>query len=340
MQVKDFENKIKNLDSHDLEEIKNDFIKILEESNREKTNEILRTIRVLFTEEIPKKQNEIKIEQNEIKNENPIISESNPFLSNEYLKIKKNRFIFISDNRIQRIIYELLSFNYSQYNILKILWQISYSENVHIFFGNFLNKIIFIIKNEKENVSILRICIFILINLLTIKKNKENQFFISIVNCSEILADLDKMNGNTYHRVYQDIEFIDSKIYLKKILENIIKKTSCIQNYLKEIFSGNLEKAPYHYNDSFWCTNVNVLHKKRKEIIRALKRYLSSNLNNQLVAANDIYKMAKNVPESIEIIEKVGIKDDLIMLSECNNSELKFWALKCLTAVICEEIIR
>merc|ERR1711915_807209 len=96
----------------------------------------------------------------------------------------------------------------------------------------------------------------------------------------------------------KDEEFYFAILNLKFLLEKKLKKTSSITNYLKELFSGKLEKSPYHFSYNFWLNNLLILQKKKIEIIRALKKYLKfGKTSDKLIAANDIYNFAKFVPE-------------------------------------------
>lgn len=316
-----------------------------------------------------------------------------------YQIINQNRLFFISDEVIFKILVDLLSYSYCQYNVLVILWQISFFRNTHRFFNPLIDKFICLIKEGRESVKVLRVCFYILINLISAQglddmclldrlreseifflksenelnnkltdqkerkkefisnDNKSSNFFISIVKCNEILNEINQIKDlknltilfsvNTHKNdrlpkisSMHDEEYCHALFNLKNLLESKLKRTSSITNYLKELFSGSLEKAPYHFSDSFWCSNTVILSEMKIEIIRALKKYLQNGkMVDQLVAANDIYNLARTIPECIKIIERIGVKDVLIQLSESRNVELRFWVLKSLSVVIYDEIL-
>lgn len=342
-------------------------------------------------------------------------------LKDPYSVIEYNRLIIISDGQILVQLIDLLDYLYCQYNVLIILWQISFTAQAHRYFNKIVNKLIDIVKREKDSISKLRLCFFIMVNLLKMNKqdnstcyganacleqdsNLGHSFFISTVKCSELLKEINKLeelrnyiSGKKSHcsatnsssqnkehlnksvisdrklglnstipnpsnktlenneivtiksvkdSFYQsniDEEFIKAISTVKNLLEGRITRTGSFTNYLRELFSGVLEKSPYHFNDAFFCVNTLKIYDLRNSIIRALLKYLKyGNVQDKLIAVYDLYHIARNIPLTIGVMERNGIKKELIRLcaiDEFSNTELRVGVLKCLAVVIHKQVI-
>ncbi|KRH92847.1 Vacuolar H+-ATPase V1 sector, subunit H [Pseudoloma neurophilia] len=301
----------------------------------------------------------------------------NDMILTNYQIVSLNRLNVITDTTIFNILKDHLSFCYSQYNILIILWQISFTKATHIYFSDLIEPIINIIKRERDSISKLRVCYFIFINLLSSPdsdfgtpdsdiflrelKNKEEgknrTLFISVVKCSELLKEinrLDELRGYTQNykkenkkdckitkkNVDDDKEFIHSLILLRTLLESRIRTTSSLDNYLKELFSGRLEKSPYHFSESFFLTNIVQIDKLRLSIIRVLTKYIKyGNVTDKLIAVNDLKHILISLPNCINIMNEMGVKRELLKLIECKDTELRVGVLKCLSLLIQENVL-
>lgn len=277
-----------------------------------------------------------------------------------YKIIETNRRMFINTKESREILIKSLGSVELQYNALIILWLISYSKTDH--FEEVLEFLMIFLKN-KEQKKMVRVSVFILSNMI------KNEFFFSLVSCNDILVLLNnfmaidkesiknsdekrrdggKIRPGNYNKgpersLGSKDSFLDHECkshvdYVIRVLKSKLVKTSSLQNYLKELFSGNLENTPYHFSDLFWSINSDQLKHFAVQIIRAIKLYFKSgSALSKSVAANDLFRFVKVCPEVVKLVNMFDLKKELVGMCESSNDEVRFYALKSLSVCIFEE---
>lgn len=150
----------------------------------------------------------------------------------------------------------------------------------------------------------------------------------------EELLSVASCRGNKEDQEEQaDLAFCREKYLL------LVKRISTFETYLDELKSGHLQPLPYHFSTEFWRNNLEVLASRRSEIIKSLKRYLKSDdLNNIWIASNDIYRIVKIYPESVNIIRQMNIPQILFeVLSLKSSEDVRFHVMEALSACYTRE---
>lgn len=215
-----------------------------------------------------------------------------------------------------------------QYHVLKILFILSYDINCLkvIEDRKVVNDVVRILKSRSSE-KIMRVCVSIVKNFLM------KGFTFTIMTSQDIIDVCSESE-------YIDMEMLDEMKYIKDVLTHHMKTSSNIDSYFKELFGGRLEEAPYHYSSSFWESNLPILLENKSKIIKAIKKYLKSTNNTYVcVAANDLYRFVKVAPEIKHYIEKYGVKDELFVLLESTNADVKYFSIQALSLCICSDWI-
>lgn len=213
-----------------------------------------------------------------------------------------------------------------QYHVLKILFVLSYDTNCLEIFEEkkVMGDVVKILKSKSRE-KIMRICISIVKNFLF--KN----FTFTIMTAQDIIHICSETQ-------YIDVEMLDEMKFIRDILVHHLNTSSNIDSYFKELFGGKLEEAPYHFANSFWENNLNILLANKTEIIKAIKKYLKSTNNTVVcVAANDLYRFVRVAPEIRFYVEKYGVKEDLFLLLNSPNADIKYYCIQALSFCICSE---
>ncbi|EPR78963.1 Vacuolar ATP synthase 54KDA subunit [Spraguea lophii 42_110] len=308
---------------------------------------------------------------------NFLLSLINKLLSsfNKYVEELKVYIVLTCSDQVERII-GYVNIRELQYNTLIFIWILTYSKHtIHVI----EDKIEIIVNSlqQKYKEKILRVCYGIIKNIIDynekldynrnvkrsdsrdINNDKEintiadnnitatdnkpvksyKKIFISIINCNKII-DISKTITNEY----KDVDMLNDINYIVDKLSLLLKNTSSINNYISELFSGRLEDAPYHYDNSFWENNIHVLlnngnYSTIQGIFKALKKYLyrTDDIRSVCVAANDLYRIIKIAPEIYPVVDKLNIKQTLVKLSDNNNEDIRFHALQTLSTCIFTE---
>ncbi|WUR02493.1 V-type proton ATPase subunit H (VMA13) [Vairimorpha necatrix] len=240
--------------------------------------------------------------------------------------LEKRKSLIINDENIVKILDDLIFIKEVQYNILLILYVLSFNrEYIDKLRDIFLKKIICILK-DKSREKILRISYSVLVNILKYTNLSINQIYelrkITLTLCDLNISDEDLRNNLK----------ISKEVLEKKHAEYSIEK------YTEDLFRGILEDHDYHYDEVFWNTNMDHINKNIVDIIKILKKYLKSN-NNEWVclACNDIYMIIKGSPNITRLINKHQVNDVLYELTKSENDEVRFKAIQALYASIFSE---
>ncbi|KAF7684023.1 putative V-type proton ATPase subunit H 1 [Astathelohania contejeani] len=238
---------------------------------------------------------------------------------------------FCKDETLMTDVFDFLNVGILQYNILKIIWILSFNARCIKLMENFqlMEKICEVI-GETHKEKILRISVSIL------RHGIEAGSRLTLTSSYRLVNTL----GEILHRSPGDEDFVADMQFCRAQLSEALKRSSSVDYYLSELFTGQLESASYHFNDKFWEGNQGILLENKKEIIKALKRYLrSQNVTWLCVSANDIYRLIKTSPKIMDEIKRYGVKDDLFNLTESPNDDVRFHAVQALSACIFSEWI-
>ncbi|KAM0675836.1 hypothetical protein GVAV_000611 [Gurleya vavrai] len=263
------------------------------------------------------------------------------FLSNvlhnklDSLKIVNNKIFdrnivkinFCRDSSFLSIIKKFLKLGELQYKAIKIISILSFDYTCMQILdeSRITDEILFVFtKNSREK--ILRVCSIVFRNFI------EHGFTFTILKSNQII----EICSGTFI----DEEMIADMKFIKKSIESNLKNAKLIDIYFDELFGGKLEKAQYHYNDSFWEMNQQALIDNKTEIIKAIKKYLkASKISWVCIAANDLHMLMKVAPEISDCVKKYGIKEDLFELTHSDNEDIRFSAIQTLSTCISSEWI-
>lgn len=231
---------------------------------------------------------------------------------------------FCNDETFMRSLTINVKVKETQYFALKLLMILSYEkQSVPILEKYHLIENVINILREMGMEKIMRICISFI-------KNIVHHYEFSILSIMDII----KICENTYKDNEMNIEKED----LKRELKVKLKNTSHLDSFYMELFNGKLEESPFHYSDKFWEGNCANLLENKVEIIKAIKKYLKcSNITKVCVSANDIFRFVRVAPEIYSLIEKYGVKEDLVDLTGSDNEDVRFYAIQALTCCIFSE---
>ncbi|EEQ81380.1 hypothetical protein NCER_102207 [Vairimorpha ceranae BRL01] len=232
----------------------------------------------------------------------------------------------INDERLISNLQKLITVRELQYNILLFLYVYSFSECYVEKVCTFLKLLIFILKDRSRE-KILRICYFILVNILNSAcKLSINQIY-----------ELRKITNNLCESNISDEALTESLKNAHKILEKKHNEYT-IENYVTDLFKGILEDHDYHYDEVFWSSGYPRISKNIVDIIKLLKKYLKSHNSSWIcLACNDIYMLVKSNPQVHNLISKHKVRDVLYELTKSENDEIRFKAIQALYASIFSE---
>lgn len=232
---------------------------------------------------------------------------------------------FCEDETFITSLQSLIKVNELQYNILKIIFILSYNTKCLAILEshNLLIDVVKILK-QKSREKLMRMCTAI------IRNSVDRGFKFTILTAHEII--------DICSDTYNDHELNADNAYLKDVLSVYLKSSSNIESYFNELFSGKLEASPYHYSDTFFESNLEELLNRKIEIIKAIKKYLkSSNKTCICVSANDLYRFIRVAPEIKIYVTKYGLQDDLFTLTNSDDPDVRFHAIQALSGCIFSE---
>ncbi|EJW04504.1 hypothetical protein EDEG_01272 [Edhazardia aedis USNM 41457] len=230
---------------------------------------------------------------------------------------------FVKDENWLKILKDFLTICETQYFALKIVWILSFNAFcLNIMLEKKIVSHVIRILKEKQREKLTRLSLSIIRHCL----EKDVTFSVctshKLLNlCSEPLNDEDMENNRQY---------------IKEKLDAFLKKSTCIDTYLNEMFSGCLEESPYHYSEQFWEANSAKLLENKEEILKAIKKYLNSkNPQYICIASNDLYMFTKMSPNISHLIAEYDIKSDLFDLAKnSDNPDIRFHAIQALASCI------
>jgi V-type H+-transporting ATPase subunit H len=216
-----------------------------------------------------------------------------------------------------------------QYNTLLVLWLITFETKpsadiitefdiVPLYFD--------IIKNSVKE-KIIRLSIATLVNTVTLAPSKAiNSLLLnSGLTLSKTLSE----------RKWADEELVDDLEKLTTTLQEAFNSMTTFDEYKAELDSKHLRWSPPHRLDTFWKDNAEKFKEQDWKVFKQLADIISSNNDEGgvdpvvlAVALNDISHVITEFPEAVKVIERLGIKVNIMELMNHANADVKYEALK------------
>src|SRR5690606_18692600 len=132
---------------------------------------------------------------------------------------------------------------------------------------------------------------------------------------------------------------------LIQALDSFLASQTTFDEYATELRTGDLSWSPPHRNPNFWKTNARrIAEENNSELLHCLARVFQNNtpLNAEdksactslAVAANDVARIVREVPEKRKVLEREGVKVRCLELMQCADSEVRYEALGAVQAVL------
>lgn len=246
--------------------------------------------------------------------------------SNLSFDLNLRKMEILNDKNFMSIFRNLICIKELQYNLLLLIYIFSFNTEYLKYIEEFFKPIICILK-DRNRLKILRICYFIIINILKLN------YHLSI----NIIWELRRITLNLCEMNIGDEQLSTNLKICKNILQELHDKYN-FQNYLKDLYLGILEEHDFHYDENFWLSGLPEIIKNKVEIVKILKKYLRSHNNNWIcLACNDVYMLIKACPEIYSLVSKHKVRDVLFELTRNENDEIRFRAIQALYACIFTE---
>lgn len=243
-----------------------------------------------------------------------------------YFDLNKRKTEILKDDNFMAIFKNFICIKELQYNLLLLIYIFSFNFEYLKYIDVFFKPIICILK-DRNRIKILRICYFLIVNIL-----KQNYNF-SI----NIIWELRKITLNLCEMNIGDEQLCEHLKISKQILQELHDKYN-FKNYLKDLYLGILEEHDFHYDENFWINGLPEILKNKVEIVKILKKYLKSHNNDWIcLACNDVYMLIKACPEIYSLVSKHKVRDVLFELTRNENDEIRFRAIQALYACIFTE---
>ncbi|KAF5097059.1 hypothetical protein DV451_004001 [Geotrichum candidum] len=216
-----------------------------------------------------------------------------------------------------------------QYNTLLVLWLITFEAKpsaeiitefdiVPLYFD--------IIKNSVKE-KIIRLSIATLVNTVTLAPSKAiNSLLLnSGLTLSKTLSE----------RKWADEELVDDLEKLTTTLQEAFNSMTTFDEYKAELDSKHLRWSPPHRLETFWKEHAEKFKEHDWKVLKQLANIIASNNDEGgvdpvvlAVALNDISHIITEFPEAVKVIERLGIKVNIMELMNHPNAEVKYEALK------------
>ena len=178
---------------------------------------------------------------------------------------------------------------------------------------------------------ILRLCLAIWKNCLV----KCHDLVIPVMIGCKLTEQLEsiKARGAADEETKSDLE------YLEQELEGAYSSLNSFDEYASEIKSGQLQWSPPHKSELFWSDNARRLNENNFELLSLLGRLISLEEGSGIVhaagslekiiaiALNDIGQYVAHCPLGAENLQKLSIKQKIMMLISHEDPEVRFQAL-------------
>ncbi len=186
-----------------------------------------------------------------------------------------------------------------------------------------------IIKNSVKE-KIIRVAIATLVNITSItdpKFKRSKKFNINSLLVSSALPLINFL----LERKWSDDELIEDLQTLSETLQNASDSMTTFDQYLSELETGKLRSSPPHSSEQFWKLNISKFKEGDWKYLKELGSLISSKDSDKTtlsIGCSDIAKIIDELPESVVILQKIGVKTKIMELMHHGDSEVRYEALK------------
>jgi len=203
------------------------------------------------------------------------------------------------------------------YETIYCLWLLSYNQGIAMEAGN--SKLVSTVVDVLKAVSkekIVRLCISTLRNLLDKPRNNEAMIESGFMRMLVILSN----------KKWGDEDIVEDLKTLSEALAKNMVVMSTFDTYKTEINSGRLEWSPVHKSEKFWRENSNHFEDNDNQLLLTLHEMLrstSTSAQNLSIACFDLGEFARYHSRGRVILQRLGIKLDIMRLMTHENPEVK-----------------
>ncbi len=184
------------------------------------------------------------------------------------------------------------------------------------------------IAKESVKEKLVRVAVSSLLNLVSVDNNEA---IVKVVLLHKGLITVKKLN----ERKWTDEELkVDLENLLTVVNETVITLTT-FDEYENELKTGKLTWSPAHKAEQFWIDNSAVFKEQNWKHLKTLLSLLegSSDLEpsqkylNQAIVCHDVAELLKHLPESLDVLNKLGAKAKIMALLNSPDANVKYEAL-------------
>mmetsp|Transcript_5211 Transcript_5211/g.19496 ORF Transcript_5211/g.19496 Transcript_5211/m.19496 type:complete len:504 (-) Transcript_5211:2205-3716(-) len=208
------------------------------------------------------------------------------------------------------------------YEVCFCIWVLTFNDNVIRYFQheNIVPKLHDVLRHVKKE-KVVRIVLSTFKNMIAHQSFVSNMISVSV---PKTLLSLKKRNFED-----SDISQLLTEIFEK--IEVQIDELSSFDEYRQEVLSGHLVWSPVHTSQKFWKENLKKLQDDDFRMLRALAKILENSKTqsplNLAIALHDLGMFVQFHPRGKRIVADLGAKNNIIILCEHENEEVKKQAL-------------
>ncbi|KAI0460842.1 hypothetical protein LJB42_001489 [Komagataella kurtzmanii] len=218
-----------------------------------------------------------------------------------------------------------------KYYALLSVWLLTFNKDIVNELPNQHPEIVPLLLNiAKESVKekLVRVAVSSLLNLVSVDNNEA---IVKVVLLHKGLITVKKLN----ERKWTDEELkVDLENLLTVVNETVITLTT-FDEYENELKTGKLTWSPAHKAEQFWIDNSAVFKEQNWKHLKTLLSLLegSSDLEpsqkylNQAIVCHDVAELLKHLPESLDVLNKLGAKAKIMALLNSPDANVKYEAL-------------